>query len=356
LELEDVPAKELKSGDWIKAWQKALSSYLAENRISYLADAHALRTFAQLFAEEEMRRFMPISLLSWRRKSHYAHNLTALDDLSEPTNQTAWGDLMLNFAPFFSLSQSPAVFGTDLLARFIKDNIARLAQMRIDTAAGLEEARHEFRHQVQIHRTSLPGNFLPNFILLVEGATEVILLPRLAALLDFNFSRVGAMVVPAGGANQVAKEYLYLKEVLRLPIFVVLDNDAEEQNEILQNSMRGDDRIHVLADGEMEDILTNDVFISLLNKFIESLSGMAPGTSNVRDEEFTQGVPRKRALSRLWKERNLGKFDKVGFAKFIVEELAPTKSAGNGLSPDGVALIKSICSPGVWNQRFYNGV
>jgi hypothetical protein len=196
---------------------------------------------------------------------------------------------------------------------------------------------------------------LPNFVLLVEGPTEVLLLPRFAALLDFNFSGAGAMVVPAGGANQVAKNYLYLREVLRLPIFVLLDRDAEEQNEILQSSLRDDDRLHVLADGEIEDVLTTDAFVPLLNKYIHSLPMVVSDTLSIRDEEFASALPRTRILDRLWKERNLGKFDKLGFAKFVSGELAPSDLPGKGLSRDGVALIKSICSPSQWNQRFYNG-
>jgi hypothetical protein len=350
LEIQDVPGS-----DRIKLWQKNLTEYFSESGLSYLPDEPSAHIFARFFALEEIRRFEPIALLSWRRRSNFLRNEQDLDDLAEEANQSAWLSFMLSFTPLLSVAQSDQVSGTDFLARFVKDNMARFRHLSIDTADGLEQARAQFRQQIALHRVSLPGDFLPNFILLVEGATEVILLPRLAALLDFNFARSGAMVVAAGGANQVAKSYLYLREVLRLPIFVVLDRDAEAQNEILQSSVRDDDRIHVLADGEIEDVLSTEAFVPLLNKYIHSLPMVVSDTLSIRDEEFATALPRTRILDRLWKERSLGKFDKVGFAKFVSGELAPSNSPGKGLSRDGVTLIKSICSPSQWNQRFYNG-
>jgi len=348
LEIRDVPA-----GDEFKVWQKGLTQYFAENGLGYLSDPIAAQTFMRVFALEESRRFEGIALLTWQRRANLPRGTELLDDHLEDANQSAWLNFMLSFAPLMAVAQSNELSGTDFLARFVKDNLARFRDVSIDTAYGLEEARTQFRQQLALHRASLPGSFLPNFILLVEGATEVILLPRFAALLGFNFARSGAMVVAAGGANQVAKRYLYLRAVLKLPIFVVLDRDAESQMEILESSIGADDHIHVLADGEFEDVLTSGAFVPLLNKYIQSIT--LSDAIAIRDEEFETLSSRKRILERLWRQRDLGKFDKVGFAKFVAEELTPSNSAGKGLSPDGVALIKSICAPSQWNQRFYNG-
>jgi hypothetical protein len=344
LELHDVPGREQ-----FKIWQKHLAEYFAENGLSYQSDPTSAQTFTRVFALEEIRRFEAIALLSWQKRSNLPDGNGVLDD----RNQSAWLNFILNFAPLMAIANANQLSGTDFLARFVKDMMVRFRHVEIDTAYGLEEARSQFRQQVALHRASLPGNFLPNFILLVEGATEAILLPRFAALLGFNFARAGAMVVAAGGANQVAKRYLYLKEVLKLPIFVVLDRDAEAQNEILQGSVRTDDHIHLLADGEFEDVLTNEAFLPLLNQYIQSVT--LSDTIAIPDEEFTTVSTRKRTLERLWRVHDMGKFDKVGFAKFVAGELTPSNSEGKGLSPDGVALIKSICSPSQWNQRFYNG-
>jgi hypothetical protein len=349
LEIHDVPA-----ADQFKEWQKSLTEYFAENGLAYLSDPTAVQAFTQVFALEEMRRFEAIALLTWQRRANFPYNSSAtLDNGLKDPNQLAWLDFMRNFGPLMAVAYANQLSSTDFLARFVKETMGRMRDISLDTAYGLEQARTLFREQVALHRASLPGNFLPNFILLVEGATEVILLPCFAALLGFNFARSGAMVVAAGGANQVAKRYLYLREVVKLPIFVVLDRDAEAQIEILQSSVRSGDRLHVLADGEVEDILTNEVFVSLLNKYIQSMT--LSDSIVIKDEEFATSATRKRTIERLWRERDLGKFDKVGFAKFVVEELAPSNSQGKGLSPDGVDLIKSICSPSQWNQRFYNG-
>jgi hypothetical protein len=349
LEIQDVPGP----GEF-KLWQKHLAEFFAQHDLHFKEEALSAQLFLRLFALEEIRRFEPIALLSWQKRSNYPVEQTRSEDEPEERAQSAWLNFMLNFTPLLALARERELIATDFLARFISDFTERLAHVSLESPDGLIQARMQFRQRIALHRGSLPNNFLPNYILLVEGMTEAILLPRFAALLGFNLARSGAMVVAAGGANQVAKRYLYLREVLKSPIYIILDRDAEMQRDILQPNLRSDDRMHVLADGEVEDILTNDVFVPLLNNYAHSLPTVMSDTVTINPEEFANSSPRKLVLQKLWKELNLGKFDKVGFAKFVASELAPAGSTGKGLSPDGVALIKSICSPSQWNQRFYN--
>jgi hypothetical protein len=183
---------------------------------------------------------------------------------------------------------------------------------------------------------------LPNSIILVEGATEAVLLPLLAECLKVDLLGERALVVPAGGANQVVKKYLYEKEIYSLPIFVILDLDAAEQSEILASSLRDVDRLHVLSDGEIEDILRLDVFVPMLNRYIASLPGIVNDNRPIKPEHFGAGVPRKQILTRLWRERGLGKFDKVGFAKFTAEDLPAQGVGRKALSEDGLVMIESL--------------
>ena len=62
-------------------------------------------------------------------------------------------------------------------------------------------------------------------VLLVEGLT---LLPAFSKFLGHDFYQKGIQVIPAGGKSQVVKMYYRLSEELKLPIFLLLDKDAED--------------------------------------------------------------------------------------------------------------------------------
>ena len=64
-------------------------------------------------------------------------------------------------------------------------------------------------------------------VIIVEGITEETLLPVFAKQCGFNFDEKGIQIVSAGGKNQVVKMFYLLSEQLKLPIFVLLDNDAQ---------------------------------------------------------------------------------------------------------------------------------
>lgn len=65
----------------------------------------------------------------------------------------------------------------------------------------------------------------------------------------------------------------------------------------------------------IEDVFDKAVVIELLNRYLQPLKDTAPITLKDLD-----GQERRTAiLNRLWRERGLGDFDKVGFAKSIVD-------------------------------------
>ena len=98
-------------------------------------------------------------------------------------------------------------------------------------------------------------------VLLVEGLTEETLLPAFSKFLGHDFYQKGIQVIPAGGKSQVVKMYYKLSEELKLPIFVLLDKDAEENIVQIKPKLRNSDKIHLVSCGEFEDLLPKSLII-----------------------------------------------------------------------------------------------
>ena len=64
-------------------------------------------------------------------------------------------------------------------------------------------------------------------LVIAEGITEEILLPAFAEANGYNFIENGVKIIAAGGKNQVVKLYYKLIEQVKVPIFILLDKDAE---------------------------------------------------------------------------------------------------------------------------------
>ena len=167
-------------------------------------------------------------------------------------------------------------------------------------------------------RPYLPGDFLPQMMLLAEGATETVLIPAFAERLGFDLSANGVDVIACGGARQVAKTYLTMRDLTVLPIVVLLDADVDEEAELLQDSLRASDRLVILEGGEIEDIFAEDAFRRYINLYLAELGctdllvGQPPRTRESRR------VP---VLDRIWKARGLGSFDKIGFAEVVAKNM-----------------------------------
>jgi hypothetical protein len=213
-----------------------------------------------------------------------------------------------------------------------------------------------FHKSLKQWQTKLPGHFLPDLIVLVEGPTEIILLPLLALRLGIDLNALGAMLIAAGGANQVAKKYVQLRETVAIPIFCLLDHDAEQQRSLIASQLRPEDHLYTLKEGEIEDLIRIDSFVPLINRYLATVQYGASGLKPVEESDFEPGLSRTAVLEKLWRQRNLGKFDKVGFAKFIAEAsergtIAGTTSqamagslAVHEITPDGRLLIKTLAA------------
>lgn len=213
-------------------------------------------------------------------------------------------------------------------------NVEKLLKNKIDYDVALEILDSELRNQ---HcGTNLPNNlkwlkslakdenqiknrekFALKFpiekIILVEGITEEILLPKFAKLCGCDFDKKGINLISAGGKNQVVRIFYQLADIIKLPIFVLLDNDAESNFEEIKPKLRKGDVVYVLKSGEFEDILP-------LNLIKRTLNQMLKNFSSVSIDELRKSEPMTKILYEVLKENGL-EFKKAEFAALVGENI-----------------------------------
>ena len=109
-------------------------------------------------------------------------------------------------------------------------------------------------------------------VILVEGITEEILLPAFSKFLGYDFYANGVQIIAAGGKN---KKYYELSQELKLPIFVLLDKDAEENINQIKPKLRDEDKIHLVSCGEFEDLLPKSLVIKTVNEHCKNFLKIA---------------------------------------------------------------------------------
>lgn len=102
-------------------------------------------------------------------------------------------------------------------------------------------------------------------VILTEGATEEILLSVFAKNLGYDFDKEGVLIIGAGGKNQVARKYYKMADEIKLPVFILLDYDADETKELIEPKLKAKDEIYLIKAGEFEDILPLDLIIKSIN-------------------------------------------------------------------------------------------
>jgi hypothetical protein len=163
----------------------------------------------------------------------------------------------------------------------------------------------------------LRGHFRPGTLVLVEGQSETIVLPHFARLLDEPFEVHGIHVVASGGAQQVTRRYLTLKEVLKIPIVCLFDGDASEAFIVIEDDMRDTDALIALESSELEDCYPYNQLLAILDAMLaesnQNLASDARGTLDI-----PRHGSRKAALNKIFRSRGLGDFDKLAFARSSV--------------------------------------
>jgi len=168
-------------------------------------------------------------------------------------------------------------------------------------------------------------------VVIVEGITEEILLPKFASICGQDFDKMGITLISAGGKNQVVKLFYQFAEILKLPMFVLLDNDAKENYEEIQPKLRGFDLVHVIECGEFEDILPLNLIKRTLNRHLRNYS-------SVSLDDLRQDLPMTQILADIFKQRGMD-FKKAEFAALVGENI----ESANDSSPEIERIISELC-------------
>lgn len=171
-----------------------------------------------------------------------------------------------------------------------------------------------------LYLKSLKGNFKNDGVfpikklILCEGITEEILLPKFAKMCDCDLKENGIYIISAGGKNQVVKYFYNYADSLKIPIFVLLDKDANDNFKEISPRLRNFDKIHLLKSGEFEDLLPESLIIKTLKYTTENISlpmnNISDYSSNV---EF---------LEEFYRHRGMHEFKKSEFANAVKENIS----------------------------------
>lgn len=216
------------------------------------------------------------------------------------------------------LEYEKSVFNFDKnVEKLLKNKIDYDAALRLfegDLPCNLKWLKSLEKDENQVvNREKFALKFPIEKVILVEGITEEILLPKFAKLCGCDFDKKGINLISAGGKNQVVRIFYQLADVLKLPIFVLLDNDAESNYEEIKPKLRKHDRVYVLKNGEFEDVLP-------LNLIKRTLNQMLKNFSSVSIEDLRKSEPMTKILHEILKEKGL-EFKKAEFAALVAENI-----------------------------------
>ncbi len=170
-------------------------------------------------------------------------------------------------------------------------------------------------------------------VVLCEGITEEILLPVFAKICGYNFDEHGVYVISAGGKTQVVKYFYNYADSLKIPIFVLLDNDAVENLSEIRPKLRNFDKIHLLKSGEFEDLLPETLIIKTLNYATENIS-------TVSLEDLKNTASKVEFLREFFRHRGMHEFKKAEFARLVKENIKDI----NDVSPEIKEIIEEIAN------------
>lgn len=181
-------------------------------------------------------------------------------------------------------------------------------------------------------------------VILVEGLTEEILLPAFSKFLGFDFYTKGIQIIPAGGKNQVVKMYYKLIEELKIPIFLLLDKDAEDNIAQIKPRLRQEDQIHLVSCGEFEDLLPKSLIVKSVNSCLQNFA-------KIEEEELDDKQSKVYNLENIFKTKGLHEFKKAEFAKLVRMNISQSsdisseiKDIINEIAANNKPLDTRICS------------
>ena len=102
-------------------------------------------------------------------------------------------------------------------------------------------------------------------LVLAEGITEEILLPVFSKCLKYDFDTEGIYILGAGGKSKMPHLYSKYRDTLKIPIMIILDNDASEIYEFIKSDLLPKDKIILINNGEFEDIVSKNLIKRAIN-------------------------------------------------------------------------------------------
>lgn len=305
--------------------------------------------------QEDLNRFKNITFESWYLKNQRLAETGSIPGVSEPQfmplfrstikqytlAEQEWLIHSLSAVPDWLMLKAPGSWSTDPRVLFLmecyEDNVRIIKKYPSHATTKLYEETHtHFCQKLRHWRQKLPGNFLPHGILLVEGTTEALLIPHFASMIGISFDALGIAVIPAGGANQVARRYLHMKELTSLPIVCILDKDANTQARLLNENLRETDRMYILQGGEIEDIFETKTLTRLIKSYGDLLYNQELNPV-LLDTHLLKTASHTGQINQMWRKNGLGDFDKIDFAKFLIKHLCTEE-----LPEEARAILQSV--------------
>jgi hypothetical protein len=299
------------------------------------------RAFNLILAQRDLAKFQKITFEIWSAGTKDVYEQARQPDfgeLSALTQAIASRDRLSPAQRLWLLHSAIAVpdwqslteagpWSEDVRARSIKNTLTAIARDQLakpqsvpEFLLTMEALSKAFAEQELLLRPDLPASFLPSRILLVEGPTELIVIPHLAQCLNLNFSERGIMLVPAGGANQVMRRYLNFREVVAIPVDCILDGDVAGHADSISEHLRDQDHLYTLSSGEIEEVFSHEQLTQIANAYLETHKEGSIQAA-ILDSDWQDNVSKKEALERLWRKRGLGSFDKIGFARAVAKSI-----------------------------------
>ncbi|MBY0449005.1 MAG: hypothetical protein K2X01_00060 [Cyanobacteria bacterium] len=185
--------------------------------------------------------------------------------------------------------------------------------------------------QQQVSHPSLASGLSPvKLLILVEGATEALLIPHCAKVLGITAFQ-SVQIEVSGGKNAIESLYQSYAPRLSIPMAVVLDADAVEQYQSLISTQRPGDLIAVIPENqfnrEIEDTYSGTLILKALNQVYQldtvlSEDDYQRWSQHLLNEDWQalyEGslttVRRSQFLQDLFRTLGLGTFDKRLFAE-----------------------------------------
>ena len=172
-------------------------------------------------------------------------------------------------------------------------------------------------------------------IILCEGQTEYTLLNTIFKLYDINLDKLGIMVIPAGGKNQVARKYYSMIEYTKLPFFILLDKDASQTRSLIEPKLRAQDKIYLLKSGEFEDLIPTNVLFKTVNYIHQN-------EFNCLYDDFDKNASMVENLENVYKKYGFGEFKKAQFALELKNFIEKYLTKNDFFNTEFETIVKSL--------------